>query len=584
MGRRKSEHYNWFNQNSNKPNSPKNKSKWAWAKKPLKITKIVIYVMLFGLSLTGCAQSFAVPSNKETGSGVEFYSSQDKIAPHVVTLTESNIYKTKTPTLVADNGTANYWVKDQQTLDNLKNQEPNLGKWKSKTQTLRIVNSDGNSVTGDELAKKDKDKYYVANDQDSDYAIQNLNSTIYSIVDKDSKGTLADLVKKDAKWGDLSNYALPEKNKGTTVDDVVKNNIDNAKLQPYQKVEQKFGLDVYAYLSNKYLEKLPTAPKKGEVVSNEWKAWITNYTVIAQTTGWFNKYDSKDKTTSYSYADTTNSKQIASLSFESMKPQRAIFDWAGAWHLGPFYALFVYPLAALTGKLIHGMPQMAGWEAIIAIMIVVLLVRSIAYALSFKSTLQSVKQQEVQSKVAIINAKYEPYKGNKQMDRRKQQEVAELYKKEGVSMFGAFSQMFITMPLFISMLKVVDSTPSLKSTIWLGINFASTSYSRLFQGDWQYLPLMLLTASVQALQAITPRLFSKRREKNRVNIYQKQALKKSNKTQNIMIGVFVFMALVVTAGLQVYWFFSGLYTIGQNVVNHYIIKHQSKKRKRKTSY
>jgi YidC/Oxa1 family membrane protein insertase len=84
-------------------------------------------------------------------------------------------------------------------------------------------------------------------------------------------------------------------------------------------------------------------------------------------------------------------------------------------------------------------------------MIVVVLVRSFAYALSFKSTLQSVKQQEVQAKVAVINAKYEPYKGNKQMDQRKQQEVSELYKKEGVSVFGAFSQIFVTMPLFLSM-------------------------------------------------------------------------------------------------------------------------------------
>jgi YidC/Oxa1 family membrane protein insertase len=95
---------------------------------------------------------------------------------------------------------------------------------------------------------------------------------------------------------------------------------------------------------------------------------------------------------------------------------------------------------------------------------------------------------------------------------------------------------------------------------------------------------MVITAGIQALQAITPRLFTKRREKNRVNIYQKQALKKSNKTQNIMVAVFVFMALVLSAGLQVYWFFTGLFTIGQNVVNHYIIKNQSKKKKRKVGY
>ena len=578
MGKKRSEHYSWFNSSKNPNPSKKNKNQ-KWWKKPLKIAKLVTYTTLFSFSLVGCAQSFVIQSNKETGSGLEFYTSKEKVAPHVVTLSESDMYKGQ-KTIVTNSERANYWVQDQNVLSSLRTQGVKLGTWRSKTQSLRIVNKNQQSVTGSVLAKVGANNTYLAaNDKDSSYNIKEKDSIVLpSIVDK--TGNLADLVKKNANWPKSvgnDSFIFPD----------TKTTIGTTKTEAGSSIEKKFALDSYGYLANKYLNKIPALPKAGSPVSNEWKSWITSYSVIAQTTGWINQYtqDKKDKTKGTNkFTYVTSKKTPPLLSFEAVKPQRAIYSWSGAWHLGPFYALFVYPLAFLTGKLIHGMPNLNGWEAIFAIMIVVILVRSIAYALSFKSTLQSVKQQEVQTKVAIINAKYEPYKGNKQMDRRKQQEVSELYKREGVSAFGAFSQIFVTMPLFLSMWRVIGSMPSLKSTMWLGINFAATSYQELFKGAWQYLPLMAITASIQALQAITPRLFSKRREKNRVNIYQKEAMKKSNKTQNIMVAVFVFMALVLSAGLQVYWFFTGLFTIGQNVANHYIIKHQSKKRKRKTEY
>ena len=50
--------------------------------------------------------------------------------------------------------------------------------------------------------------------------------------------------------------------------------------------------------------------------------------------------------------------------------------------------------------------------------------------------MQQTKQQELQGKKAVIDAKYASYKGNKQMEARKRQEMADLYKKEGVSPLG----------------------------------------------------------------------------------------------------------------------------------------------------
>lgn len=85
------------------------------------------------------------------------------------------------------------------------------------------------------------------------------------------------------------------------------------------------------------------------------------------------------------------------------------------------------------------------------------------------------------------------------------------------------------------------------------MNFAATSYKELFAGHVQYLPLMILAAGIQLFSQIYPRLLTKRRDKNRMNVHQKAAMKKGNKMQNIMLVVFGFMALIFTAGLQVYF-------------------------------
>lgn len=85
-----------------------------------------------------------------------------------------------------------------------------------------------------------------------------------------------------------------------------------------------------------------------------------------------------------------------------------------------------------------------------AMIIVIFVLRFLGFLVTFKSTLQQTKMQELNLKKAAIDAKYAPYKGNKQMQARQRQEVAEMYKKEGVSPMGAFTSVLIVMPLFLA--------------------------------------------------------------------------------------------------------------------------------------
>lgn len=175
-------------------------------------------------------------------------------------------------------------------------------------------------------------------------------------------------------------------------------------------------------------------------------------------------------------------------------------------------------------------------------------------------------------KKAKIDAKYEGYKGNKQMEQRKRQEIADLYKKNNVSLVGPLLGVLITMPIFLAMWRVVQGIPDIKSSTWLGIQFSLTSWRELFNGAWQYLPLLIVAVVVQLASQLLPRYLSKKRMSERANVSEKAALKKANKTQNIMMLVFVFLAVAFEAGVQIYWIVGGLWQISQTLFVNWIVK------------
>ena len=261
---------------------------------------------------------------------------------------------------------------------------------------------------------------------------------------------------------------------------------------------------------------------------------------------------------------------------------RPLASWGDAWKLGPFYGIFVYPIATIASKMIKGMGDLNGWETLLTIFMVVWVIRALTFALSFKSTMQQTKMQELSGKKAIIDAKYTNYKGNKQMEQRKKQEVSELYKKEGINPLGSIGTMFLTMPFFLAMWRVIGSMPHIKSTVWLGINFSATSYKEVLTWHgWQYVPLILAAVVFAVGQQLVPRLLTKKRDKNRINVHQKAAMKKNNKMQNIMMVVFGIMAIIFSAGMQIYWVAGGMWMMVQSYGTHRYFLYQHKKKRRK---
>ncbi|TCG11610.1 membrane protein insertase YidC [Mycoplasma todarodis] len=570
--------YDWF---QNGGNTKQAKTPKQMFKKMFKIFKIFIYISLAALSLTGCVQSFVIGTTNYSGQGMELYESKDRITPHVTTY---NIKKGE----VTRDSKLNYYLKDDKELKEVHSYvEQNGGDmstWKTENNAVQIK-VDGKTIEKDQSIVHFNGKPLVASESQKKSGLGAAYKTKEIPVwtyDKDTK-MFTGLKKLKLKQRQAKGERRAgKKDVKSEMEDQLEIDLQTA---TFDKLFQALFMDANGKYNAIYkdLNNAPTSVKEGDAKYDTVLKYYAQLQKISKSTG-VTLADKNHESTELKNAEAFESLVTSSDLGFGLSPKnslRAIYDWDTSWKLGPFYGLFVYPLSRLVLALVGSFPMMSGWESLLAIAIAVIIIRTFAYMLTFKSTLQQVKQQELSSKKAAIEAKYAQYKGNKQMEQRKRQEMSEMFKKEGISPLGSIGSIFLTMPIFLAMWKIIGGIPHLKSTSWLGIHFSETSWRELFHGEFQYLPLMLVAATVQGISIYIPRLLTKRRDKNRINAHQKAALKKANKTQNIMMAVFVFMALIFSAGLQVYWIFGGLFTIVQNLVNHKIIKWQSRRNKEK---
>lgn len=262
------------------------------------------------------------------------------------------------------------------------------------------------------------------------------------------------------------------------------------------------------------------------------------------------------------------------------------FHSFSSWSLdyGPFYAFFVWPGCWLVINLMWACNSwVGGLNAFLAIFILLLIIRTFSILVSLRSTLQNEKMSEVQGKISEINAKYKGVtdQAGKQ---KKQQEIMDIYKKNNVKPFAAFEQMFITLPIFLIIYRVVTIVRPLKSTILFGIwNFAYTPMSQIFgnfaNGGWVYLFFILLVIPVQFLSMKLPQMWARKRNRNASTVSNKggKQMKKMNMTQNIFAGVMALIVVFSATGVGVYWFLNALFAIAQSYIMHRVILHSRKK-------
>lgn len=250
---------------------------------------------------------------------------------------------------------------------------------------------------------------------------------------------------------------------------------------------------------------------------------------------------------------------------------------------GPFYAIFVWPFAQL---LLHFMWATRSWpvglNGMFGILIVLIIIRSITLLISIRSTLQSEKMTEIQGKIAEINAKYKDAK-DMQSRQKKQMEIQQMYKKHNVKPFAAFEQIFVTLPIFLIIYRVITILRPLKATIlfdaWdLSESPISQIFSNFTDGGWTYIFFLMLVIPSQFLSQKLPQKFARKRNRNARTVGNKNK-KQMDRTKTVQTVMSVFMAIIAAvsaSGIGLYWFFNSLLSILQSYLLHKLIM---KKRK-----
>lgn len=599
----RSQKYDWFKGSQGKGNKKDAKQglKTTW-----KFTKIfLIFIVLF-ISLWGCVQGFTLKQSSFVGKGTEFYLNEEEIPPHITEFKVHGDVTAAAPDVYLEKTDRNVWLNREDDKNNgatMKAVHAELAKqgltsmadaYKGVNEAIRIVDKSDKPLN-DEQIVGGSTKPLVAstatnNDKGTAFAGTDINTTFGITGNKDALITnflwLTDLTDSNKKVHfQEQKMGTNDKTVGATGADKYKIDYRNALFKALNDAGGNWIIDALK-LEGRFAALKAVAPTidangKGEILLTTDQKTLYDQAVKAQGRAMdvlnFLGYSLED-----GKLTQPDNNYIPQQGGDTYVP---ILTWSQAWTrgVGPFYGLVVFPISKFTTLVADAFPFMSGWETLFALVVVIFVLRFLGFLISFRSTLQQTKMQELNLKKAAIDAKYAPYKGNKQMQARQRQEVSEMYKKEGVSPLGAFSNTLIVMPLFLAIWRVIGSTPHIKSTVWYGINFSATSWRELFHGDVIYLPLMVLAVAFSIGSQLFPKFLTRKRDKMRGNAHLKQAMKKGQKTQIIIMIITAGMSLIFSAGLQVYWIVVAIWMIIQSYATHEILKWKHKKDRMKVS-
>jgi YidC/Oxa1 family membrane protein insertase len=116
----------------------------------------------------------------------------------------------------------------------------------------------------------------------------------------------------------------------------------------------------------------------------------------------------------------------------------------------------------------YGMRALPGGiNTIFSLLILLLIIKTITILISMRATLQSERMGEIQSKIAEINAKYKNL-NDSLSKQRKQMEIMTIYKKNNVRPLAMIEQIFVTLPIFLIVYRIVSITRPIKATFLFG--------------------------------------------------------------------------------------------------------------------
>jgi YidC/Oxa1 family membrane protein insertase len=148
---------------------------------------------------------------------------------------------------------------------------------------------------------------------------------------------------------------------------------------------------------------------------------------------------------------------------------------------------------ALNWTADHVVNHNYGW----AIVLLTIAINILLSPLSLQSLKSSRKMQKIQPQIAAINAKYKGIKMNDPRKSEQNQEVMDLYKREGVNPMGGCLPMLVQFPFLIAFYRVLSVSIEMRGASWLWVHDLSQP---------ETIPIRLLPVILIVTQFLTQKM------------------------------------------------------------------------------
>jgi YidC/Oxa1 family membrane protein insertase len=183
-----------------------------------------------------------------------------------------------------------------------------------------------------------------------------------------------------------------------------------------------------------------------------------------------------------------------------------------------------------------------GW----AIVLVTVVINILLSPLSFQSLKSSRKMQKIQPQIAALNAKYKGIKMNDPRKAEQNQEMMDLYKREGVNPMGGCLPMLVQFPFLYAFYRVLTVSIAMRGASWLWVHDLSQP---------ETLPIHLLPVIMIITQFLTQKMTP-----------QPGVDPSQQKMFMIMPLVFGYIFWFLSSGLVLYYLTSNVVAIARQMI------------------
>jgi YidC/Oxa1 family membrane protein insertase len=211
------------------------------------------------------------------------------------------------------------------------------------------------------------------------------------------------------------------------------------------------------------------------------------------------------------------------------------------------FGMFAWLVVPLLGALkwLFGFVGNYGWS-IIALTIGINLAM---FPLRHKSTVAMRKMQAIQPRMKAIQDRYTSLKITDPARQKMNEEIAELYKKEGVNPASGCVPMLLTLPVLLAFYALLSQSIELRGAPFVGW------IHDLSSADPYYVLPILMGVTMMWQQWLTPAAMDPAQQK----------------VMMVMPIMFTGMMLLSPSGVVLYWFVSQLWAIGQQYFTNWMI-------------